>query len=1109
MKKRIIILFAILAAFALSSCVEENLREGTVGDKIVPVNLSFGTRPFGQVEVNTKATIGIVPESRVSNMFLFIFVDGKRYYAHYFDSADLVPNNEALEASYDNCWIVDQKLSESDDPTNGTIRIFAPVLTRGHLYAIANIDADMVNISPEKINVITTESQLLDYIATLNQEITSRNGLFPMTAQLTDVTVSESGIKAGGGAAKLYLERLDAKVMVNVRVDKGYKSVTTDESGVETTTQTLKEFRPESWRVVNVPKGGYILPHSSDSGSGYFSTTPVAFETTETKDFTSSGGTTYSTEVHGFSFYMLENRPASKKSVDGNYHLRDRRVKDPATGEYALDSNGEMWEYAPENGTYLEIKGEVVMDVDVSSDAKQQQLAADVTYYIHLGDIASSKDNYSIERNTIYTYNIVIKGVTNIELEVRTSNGNLDELQENESGATGDVYVAKESIFTFDAHYGQRVFCFDSAYIEPDNVTWYVKTPFGKEGVPDKIGDTEIPSGLDYKWVHFLPNRISSSSTYTYNGHPYTYDGGAKPFSHNNMPWPGDPDDGVDYKFYESTHRLVTNGVEHGLTEADLMDVLGFTAYIKDQKRRLDAGQTNDFRVEFDPEWLKWYNDNHPGAEVTDPSSDPNGVWFRKRIYMTVFVDEFYYDEHPFTPDVPKSELWKSFVNQPNRLMHILCDANLSFDKESSATGSVITIRQRSIQTPYNIEKEDLLTGWGCETDDENADSYLWFFETGESMSTDPGSYSAMGNHAIHNGLYNTAKIWGVTSGGSWHDVYWSTYLDYNRENDYIGSNGYNIVFLKEDKAVLRYSAMMRNRDNNGNGVIDPEEIRWYTASLGQLQFLYFGELGLNEAAILYPEKYSNATGTYSAPHPYAGADKWRCHIISSTANSGSAYPRILWAEEGLSVSNYRADIGWGLKAPYSVKCVRNLGFDSKTSSKDYFLVSYTEADVDDKRPQNMINVTEEGSGASKVYKFDMTNINDASKRFYTSVELEPYDEKSEMARIYQGFETGELLTDAVSNYQDLKSKLEAGTQICPDGYRVPNVRELGVMYILCEDPDWWAGKDSMTSTYYSLGLLGNKKDQTGKYSWGARNGSVFTLSPSVGTIRCVRDWNP
>lgn len=1111
MKKRIIILFAILASFVLSSCVKENLREGTVGDKIVPVNLSFGTQSFGKVEINTKATIGIVPESRLSNMFLFIFVDGKRYYAHYFDSADLVPNNDALEASYENCWIVDQKLSESDDPTNGTIRIFAPVLTGGHLYAIANIDADMVNISPEKINVITTESQLLDYIATLNQEITSRNGLFPMTAQLTDVTVSESGIKAGGGAAKLYLERLDAKVMVNVRVDKGYKSVTTDESGVETTTQTLKEFRPESWRVVNVPKGGYILPHSSDSGSGYFSTTPVAFETTETKDFTSSGGTTYSTEVHGFSFYMLENRPASKKSVGGNYHLRDRRVKNPDTGEYALDSNGEMWEYAPENGTYLEIKGEVVMDVDVSSDAKQQQLAADVTYYIHLGDIASSKDDYSIERNTIYTYNITIKGVSNIELEVRTSNGNLSELQENESGATGAVYVAKESIFTFDAHYGQRVFCFDSAYIEPNNVTWYVKTPFGKEGVPDKIGDTEIPSGLDYKWVHFLPNRISSNATYTYNGNTYTYDGGLAPFSHNNMPWPGDPDDGVDYKFYESTHKLVTNGVEHGLTEADLMDVLGFTAYIKDQKRRLEAGQTNDFRVEFDQDWLDWYNDNHPGAEVTDPSSDPNGVWFRKRIYMTVFVDEFFYEEHPFTPDVPKSELWKSFVNQPNRLMHILCDANLSFDKESSATGSVITIRQRSIQTPYNMEKADLTSGWGCETEDETLESCLFFFNTNETLSTSPSGVTASGNNSMTNGLYNSACLWGLISGGSFvSNVPWSDFVTFDRENDHLYSgseskySGYVMGFLNDDKSVLRYAPLVRNRDNNGNGIIDPEEIRWYIASIDQLYGLYVGGMGLNSEAQLYTVEDSNQDTTPIADGPYSGAYKWRRHIVASTNSNSDNMPYVLWAEEGVSTGPYAANANrWEKPAPYSIRCIRNFGIDDPTSAN----IATESANM----PVPLLNVIKPTDPVtpSSVYYFDLSNVNEKSKRFYTSRDLEPANEFSEMSRVYDGFETGKVVTFSSDQYSDLKASIEGNIQVCPDGYRVPNVREGALMSLNCDAGNWWSdARLYMVSTVYSNGNLGNNKDTNNKGSW-VFNQGYMTVNETTNAIRCVRDWNP
>ena len=1084
--KRLFILSVIVCL--LSGCVEEKLLPPSESGKEVLVNLEFGGSSLEEVKVGTKATLDVIPESRVSNMFVYVFVGEKRYYAHYFDKGCLRASKELVRNASVNCWYVDQMSSDTDAATNGVLRIKCPAVTSAQIYIMANIDADMVNVSPEKLNTITTLSQLKALTAVLNQEITSRNGLFPMAGVSETVNISSTGItgSTSGTAVKVTLERFDAKVKVNFRVATDYE-LSKDEGGV-TTIQRLKEFRPESWCVRRLPKGCYIIPQDSDAEEGYFDTTPVIFETSGTDSFT-VGDKTYDSAVNGFSFYMLENRETYKNTVS-SFSAREQKNKD-ANGLF--DSSDGIWTNAPENGTYLEVKGEVVMEVDVSNEAKKQQLAADVTYYIHLGDVNSDINDYSIKRNTIYTYTVTIKGVSSIELEVTTSytpSGDLaapGDVKETEPGAEGMVYIAKESIFTFDAHYGQRVFAFDAAYIDPATVTWYVKTPFGKEGTPDKVGDTEVPSGMDYKWVHFMVNDLNASPDYN-----YTYGGSTSPgslavpaYSHHNQPYPGDGN-------------------------SKLMDVVQFTKFIKEQKRNYDAHKENAFRREFDQEWFDWYNEKHPGEEEVHDPSDKNGPWFRDRIYVTVFVDEYYYDVNPITGDADP-QLWKRFVNQPNRLMHILCDNQKSLDKASSATGSVITLRQRSIQTPYNIEQDDLLTGWGCETEDENADSYLWFFETGESMSSGPtGSYSPMGNTAVHNGLYNTARIWGVTSGGTpgtWNDVRWDTYLDYNRENDYVGKKGYNIVFLQENKAVLRYSAMMRNRDNNGNGVIDPQEIRWYTASLGQLQFLYFGELGLNEAAILYPYKYSNATGTYLASHPYAGADKWRCHIISSTANSGSANPRILWAEEGLSVSDYRADIGMNLKAPYSVKCVRNLGFDSKTSTEDYFLVYDPDAEAN--RPQNMIKVSESGSGVSKVYKFDMTNINDASKRFYTSVELEPYDEKSEMARIYQGFETGELKTGAVISYQDLKSKLEAGTQICPDGYRVPNVRELGVMYILCEDPDWWDGKDSMTSTYYSLGPLGSVKDKTGKYSWGARNGSVFTLSPSVGTIRCVRDWNP
>ncbi|MDE6858602.1 MAG: hypothetical protein K2J33_07715, partial [Alistipes sp.] len=362
---------------------------------------------------------------------------------------------------------------------------------------------------------------------------------------------------------------------------------------------------------------------------GYFDTEAVNFEHV-------------SSESSGFAFYMLENRP-QKKNPAGTFNGRDLRCKD-ADGAYD-DADG-LWVNAPEQGTYLIVKGEVVMDVNVSSEAKTQQLNAAVTYYIHLGDFSArtgSVDNYDIERNTSYTYNITIKGVDAIQAEVEKG-------EESEPAATGHVYIAKESIHTFDAHYGQRAFSFDEACISPATVTWYVKTPFGREGTPMVINGVEVPNGLDYEWVRFMKNELSN------------------------------PADAASS--YSRVHRRYS---------PHAMNVIDFVAYIKDQKQRFD-----ERKAEYPDDPSQWIADNDFRPEV-DPDY-PAGQRTRYRIWVTVFVDEFYYEEDPISGD-KSSTLWKRFINQPNRVMHLLCDTDFSADRESSTTGSVVTIRQRSIQS--------------------------------------------------------------------------------------------------------------------------------------------------------------------------------------------------------------------------------------------------------------------------------------------------------------------------------------------------------------------------------------------------------------------------
>ena len=1084
-------IFLLAVVLVSASCQREELTETVIGDEVW-VDFDFGYKSSGQVNVTTKATLDIIPESRVSNMFVYVFVGDKRYYAHYFDRKSLKTSTDIVKEADVNCWYVDQKTTSADYDTHGTVRIKAPAVTGGKLFIMANIDADMVNVSPEKLNTITSYTQLENLTAVLNQETTSRNGLFPMVGS-ADVDIASTGIKpsSGTGTVTVQLERFDAKVQVKVRVATDYELSETDTEGV-TTKQTLKEFRPESWRVVNLPKGCYIVPRpAEDAGEGFFSTEAVGFETVGSETFT-VGGRDVTSAVNGFSFYMLENRETAKNTVT-SFHERERRNKN-ALGQF--DESSGKWTNAPENGTYLEIKGEVVMVVDVSSEAKDQQLAADVTYYVHLGDIASSLNDYNINRNTIYTYTITIKGVSNIELEVTSSQSGT--AVENEPGAEGMVYIAKESIFTFDAHYGQRVFCFDAANIDPETVTWYVKTPFGTEGTPPKVGDTEITTGMDYKWVHMLLNDklASKDYEYEYSGTTSTATLDDYPYSQYNQPWPGDPDDG-----YESDREK-----EIWAEGRKVMDVVEFTKYIKEQKRAYEKGDPNDFRREFDQVWFDWYNSNHPGAEISDPNTlidGKPGPWFRDRLYMTIFVDEFYYESDPVGNGDPDPTLWKKFVNQPNRLMHILCDNQESLDGASSATGSVITLRQRSIQTPYSLTGT-AANGWGCETVDENADNYLWFYpgENSKDGPSDAVKGLALGNTSVYNGLYNTVRLWGCYSSGAWVDRNWSDFLDFNRPNDY------NIVFLKTDKASLQYSAMMRNRDSNGNGVIDPEEVKWYLASLGQLQFLFFGELGLTEDAVLYPDRFASATGEFEDGHPYSGWPKWYCHIVSSSAQSGYIVPQVLWAEEGLSVSRYKQDT-WE-SGPYIVKCVRNLGF----TPEDF------DTDDDAHRPANIVDEYPPAGtiDENSVYRFGMTNLNDKSKRFYTSVELEPYDENSEMARLYNGLETGPLVSApsaGINSYPDLYNMLISGKSPCPDGYRVPNIREAAMMFLLCNKTAWWTGW-IYNCSFYSMGNYGNKKNSSTRTdgnpmnSWNiSYNGNVNLGFNTNTQIRCVRDWNP
>lgn len=1067
MKKALLYIILCLAVL-ITSCVDDRFDiKSSLGEGETIATLNFGHKSFDEVEINSRATLSAATESRIENLFVYIFdSNGKRVYAQYFDQASKAGQSTANPDEY---WTVNNYTEKNKTATNGEVHMKVPVLTGGSIYVVANLNADMMNISPEALFMIDNLDDLKRLDVSLSQEITSRTGNFLMSGIATNINIAESGdITQYGSNVVVDLSRLDAKVSVKIALGTDPTKIP---QGI-----TLKRFIPESWQVMRMPKACNLIECGDNADEmGFFDSDELFFESSDATGF-------------GFSFYVMENN----KSASGltSYHQRDERHKN-ADGTYDLTKG--MWKHIDDNATYMVIKGrlQITEQVDPDNIFSMQYLEADVVYYIHLGNFGSSNDtksekfnNFSANRNTHYNYNISIYGVDNIIIEVV-------EDRENQSGATGNVYKSREEILTYDAHYGQRVYRVDAEDINDTTLTWYAKTAFC-EGRPGLEFGTENPN-LDYKWAWFKVNKIGNNNMY----------------SENNQWYPGNQ--------YQSINELDND---------DLWNVNEFVEWLRAEKVK--------FRTA-------------PDSEKNSASAFRLDKYGRYSIYATIFVDENYYEFHPLTGE-QNTELWKQFVNKPHRIMHILCESQHSKDQESSLTNSIITLRQRSIQTVYNTNKADVHTAWGCETVDEFINSQLFYFSTDESTDWAGNetnlrkeyfpykNYSkelgVLGQPSKFNGLYNSIKMWGISP----NSTRWDTYFDYNRPNNYTSTlTSTETHFLVDDKkkTTLRYSSLMRNRDNDGDKIIDEDEIRWYVATLDQLYDLYIGQLGIDKEAYLYPnEMITRDDETFPLRDNYSGVEKWRNHIIASTwidfdhrstANGGAYYaeadeyadPQVLWSEEGLSISYYRRT-DWTPTAPLSTRSVRNLGI---TTPEMYKNDNQAEEGVG--YPQRLIIATEKADGN---YEFDLTNMNPKSIRFFTSHELEVGNENSETSKIYYGFETGPVFYRASAgsadnnkdNYLKLKQDLDNGIDVgCPSGYRVPNVREGAIMALYCSEA-WWdkipyngsSYNETMVSTYFSLGNpeIGGYGYADYSYSWMFGKRSATLGKSNVRNIIPVRD---
>lgn len=403
-------------------------------------------------------------------------------------------------------------------------------------------------------------------------------------------------------------------------------------------------------------------------------------------------------------------------------------------------------------------------------------------------------------------------------------------------------------------------------------------------------------------------------------------------------------------------------------------------------------------------------------------------------VYVTCFVDENYY------PD----KNWTEYVNisEPRR-MYFANELFVSEDGQSSFAKAKYVVSQKSIWTFYKLDPT--LKPFGLESvSEEKAQGVDVVGGTNSNPKDWDGRTSAISNNKNKGFYANSTKSTGK------QDIYKDAYK----------------------------ACMSRNRDEDGDGTIDENEIKWYLASVDQYKGMWAGEEAFDTDARLFKATESEWAALKEAFGNGGGDSKlspWH-YFTCSSANT-------FWAEEGCATgTNGSATM---------VRCIRTLASNSEglESAETYY--SYKD------------NIVE-------------LKLNDVALRTHQSGGFQTYFERGKDSnKLYKKFKiaSANLTGGPYSKTQVISTAkgsgfINASDDVCQKaaGYggswRVPNQRELSIMS---------AVNKNLTDLYSCTSFTGV---QSGYYKGGTGSEYGFVLSGTQMTVaisttynvRCVMD---
>lgn len=465
-------------ALLLSSCSEDIFPGGSESNEDVTISLAYSDVSPRDIVVNSRATEA--EERHLDNLYIYIF-DGNGNLKGY----------KGIEGA-------DKLNQETSSTTPQEIQGIKTRSGESYIYAVANISTGLYPVETSSgaveanklpINLNEETARAGGYDFTLDQlkalpfkrnntsiDITSA---FLMSGAVQDgnlVNITTAGTIASGDNA-IRLSRIVSKVKFTIKAAK--------------TTGVTRSFKLETYDIMNIAVDGSLVGKIDGNSRN------------KTKNVNNNiGNTVRPNDVEAgaqfFEVYLPENLQDAVHSVTTQEARED-------------DSQSIQKEFtnAPAKGTYVVLKGKY--EETTSSSTK----SADVTYYVHLGDCTKDKNNYDVERNCKYTYNITVAGVEKIIVEAKKESG------ADQPGAEGVVleYGATGKNMTLDSHYEYMVMRFyqnDIQALKKAGKGYYYQVyALGNHTDVINVGANTVgnKNNVETNWIEFAINCPDGSKT--------------------------------------------------------------------------------------------------------------------------------------------------------------------------------------------------------------------------------------------------------------------------------------------------------------------------------------------------------------------------------------------------------------------------------------------------------------------------------------------------------------------------------------------------------------------------------------------------------------------